>query len=230
MQGSEDAADLDLGAVRAYWDGQADGFDAETDHGLRDPAVRVAWRELVLGALPPPPAEIADLACGTGTLAELAAEAGHRVWAVDLSDRMVGLARAKTARFADRVRVEQGDASTPALRDQGVDAVLARHIVWALPDPRAALRRWVALVRPGGRLVLVEGVWGSEAADVGSKPTVPWRAGAPSDELAAYLRGLPHVADVTVRRLPEPIYWGREIDHERYLLVARVSGTSISGE
>ena len=45
------------------------------------------------------------------------------------------------------------------MADGSVDAVLARHLLWTLPDPLAALARWVRLVRPGGRLVLVEGRW-----------------------------------------------------------------------
>ncbi len=121
-------------------------------------------------------------------------------------------------------------SSSSGLPDRSVDAVLARHIVWALPDPHAALRRWVSLVRPGGRLVLIEGVWGPAAAEAGAGPAFPWRSGAPCRELAAFLRGLPDMADVAVRLLPDPVYWGREIDDERYLVTATVATASMSGE
>ena len=73
----------------AYWDGQADAFDDEPDHGLRDPATREAWRRLLAEALPPPPADVLDLGCGTGTLSLLLAEAGHRVIGMDFSPAMV---------------------------------------------------------------------------------------------------------------------------------------------
>jgi len=39
----------------AAWDAQAADFDAEPDHGLTDPAVRAAWRELLTPLLPPTP-------------------------------------------------------------------------------------------------------------------------------------------------------------------------------
>ena len=45
------------------WDGEAAAFDEPADHGLRDPAVRSAWRDLLLGVLPAAPARIADLGC-----------------------------------------------------------------------------------------------------------------------------------------------------------------------
>ena len=51
------------------------------------------------------------------------------------------------------------DAAAPRLAPASYDVVLARHVVWALPDPAAALRAWVDLLAPGGRLVLVEGFW-----------------------------------------------------------------------
>jgi SAM-dependent methyltransferase len=37
--------------------------------------------------------------------------------------------------------------------------VVARHLLWTLPDPAAALRRWIGLLRPRGHLVFVEGRW-----------------------------------------------------------------------
>ena len=45
----------DLARARAAWDAEAAGFDREDDHGLRDPAVPAAWRELLLAHLPAGP-------------------------------------------------------------------------------------------------------------------------------------------------------------------------------
>ena len=41
------------------WDGEAETFDDEPDHGLRDETTRAAWRDLLLSVLPPAPARIA---------------------------------------------------------------------------------------------------------------------------------------------------------------------------
>jgi len=204
----------------AFWDAAAATYDDEVDHGLRDPVAREAWRALLAEALPTGPCLVADLACGTGTLTELLAEAGHDVHGVDLSAAMVALARAKTARFGPAVRIERGDASSPPLPPGSFDVVLGRHIVWALPDPRAALRTWVSLLRPGGRLVLVEGVWGVPSGSAPPSSPVRWRAGVPAAELAAYLLGLEPVEAVDVRALDAPAYWGHPVGDERYRLVA----------
>ena len=71
--------------VERVWDGYADAFDEEADHGLCDPQVRAAWQALLTRLLPEQPVRIADLGCGTGSLAVLLAEQANRVSGVDIS-------------------------------------------------------------------------------------------------------------------------------------------------
>jgi SAM-dependent methyltransferase len=212
------SSDVDPEQVRRYWDEVASEYDDYPDHGLLDPDLRAAWKDLLRTWLPPSPSRVADLACGTGSMSVLAAELGHQVSGVDLSGEMVALARAKTAPFGRAVEVVQGDAGAPPLAPGAFDVVLGRHILWTLPDPLRALRAWVGLLRPGGRLVLVEGRWGMEAAE--DTRSAPWRAGVPSRELAAVVCDL--VGEPAVVQLTDPVYWGKEIEQERYLLTAQL--------
>jgi len=186
------------------WDAEAPAFDEAADHGLRDPAVREVWRRLLLDLLPPAPAQVADLGCGTGTLALLLAEEGFDVAALDFSPAMVSRARAKTA--ATTVRVVEGDAYDPPLPPASYDVVLSRHVLWAMPSPATALERWAGLLRPGGRLVLVEGRW-STGAGLGAAETVALveATGRPAQLL----------------RLDDPAYWGAATRDERYAVVSR---------
>lgn len=204
--------------IEAYWDEYAARYDDEPDHGLRLPGVRTAWQDLLVRVLPPAPSRVADLACGTGTLSALVAGLGHEVQAFDLAGEMVARARAKTDVFGDRVSVARADVSQPPLPVGSVDVVLARHVLWTLPDPWSALGRWVTLLRPGGRLVLVEGRW-SSGPDRG-QPTggLPWAGGVGMRELVAAVE--PWSSSVEQVALPEAVYWGREITDERYLVVA----------
>jgi SAM-dependent methyltransferase len=171
-----------------------------TGCATRSPA---AWRDLLLEHLPPAPARVADLGCGTGTLSVLLAEEGYDVTGVDLSPEMVMRARAKAAGHTATFAV--GDAAEPDLPTGSFDVVLSRHVLWALPDPAAGLARWVELLAPGGRLLLVEGRWFTGG-------------GLPAAETEALVRATGR--GVAVRHLPEPVYWGKDIDDERYLLVS----------
>ena len=207
--------------IAGYWDDYADAYDAEPDHGLADSSTREAWRILLARWLPERSSHVADLACGTGSLAVLVAGLGHSVVGVDLAGRMVQRAREKTEEFGSRVTIRQGDVSVPPIDPLSVDVVLARHILWTLPDPQAALVRWCSLLRPGGRFLLVEGRWWS-VGDQGynDEAGMPWAGGVRAFDLAAALE--PLVQQVEVVPLKDPLLWGKEIEDERYLLVAAI--------
>jgi ubiquinone/menaquinone biosynthesis C-methylase UbiE len=194
------------GETSKFWDDQVASFDDEPDHGLRDPAVREAWRLLLRSVLPARPAHIADLGCGTGSLAVLLAEDGHQVIGIDLSARMIAAAIGKASEARVAATFRQGDASFPELDASSFDAVVVRHLTWALPAPDDALRRWTTLLRAGGRLVLIEGRWSTGA-------------GITARQLADIVR--PIIPDVEVRPLTDQALWGAPIIDERYVLIAR---------
>jgi SAM-dependent methyltransferase len=165
-----------------------DTFDAEPDHGLGDLATREAWRVLFERWLPARSSDVADLACGTGSLTALVAGLGHSVVGVDLAGNMVKRASAKTVDFAQRVIIKAGDVAYPPIEPASVDVVLARHILWTLPDPQPALACWRTLLRPGGRFLLVEGRWWSMGEqDDNDEAQVPWAGGVRAVDLAATL-------------------------------------------
>ena len=190
---------------RAYWEAQAASFDDEPDHGLRDPVTRDAWRRLLRGLMPATPGDVVDLGCGTGSLAVLLAEDGHGVRGTDLAEAMVTAARVKAEQAGVDVEVRQGDAGDPAYAPGSCDVVLARHVLWALPRPDVVLARWVRLLRPGGRLVLVEGRWSTGV-------------GLRASELESLV--LAHRAHVETTRLQDPALWGGPVRDERYVALS----------
>jgi ubiquinone/menaquinone biosynthesis C-methylase UbiE len=192
--------------VTDFWDAQAPRFDEAPDHGLRDPDVRSRWREVLLSALPPAPARIADLGCGTGSVTVLLAAEGYEVWGVDLAGAMVAAAQRKVADAGVTAHLQQGDAAFPPLEPAAFDVVFARHVLWTLPDPEAVVGRWTRLLRPNGRLVLVEGHWHTGAGLTASR--------------CRQLVGT-HRTETTVRPLTDPQLWGTTITDERYLLISR---------
>jgi SAM-dependent methyltransferase len=191
------------------WDAESVTFDEEPDHGLRDPSVRGAWAARLRDWLPERAGDVLDVGCGTGSLSLVASEQGHRVTGVDLSPRMIDLARAKLA-GRDAVFLA-GDAVAPPVGERRFDVLLGRHVLWALPDPARVLRHWRGLLRPGGRLVLVEGVWGTVSP-----------VGISAERLTSLLRPLvPDAGNLRVEPLSaDARLWGRDVDDERYAVVA----------
>ena len=185
------------------WDAEAATFDDEPDHGLRDPATRAAWLDLLTQHLPGPAARIADLGCGTGTLSVLLADVGYAVDGVDFSPEMVSRARDKAAGRAG-VTFTVADAGDPPLEVGAYDVVLSRHVLWTLPGRPATLVRWIELLAEGGRLLLVEGQWHTGA-------------GLTAAETEALLRAAGR--EPTTYRLADPALWGGPVTDERYLVV-----------
>ena len=188
----------------AAWDAEASTFDRPADHGLTEPLVRAAWTGLLRRLLPTPPARVADLGCGTGSLSLLVAGLGHRVDGVDFSVQMLRIADVKAGNDP-HVTFRLGDASRPPLTTAHYDVVLVRHVLWALPDPRAALRAWIRLLRPGGRIVLVEGWWSTGA-------------GLTSAQTTALLRDVG--LEPSTELLSDPDFWGDPVTDERYVAAA----------
>lgn len=99
---------------------------------------------------------VADLGCGKGAFllpAARAVGATGRVVGTDVSPQMV---RAAALGAGDgglgNVEVLVDDAQSPALAPDAFDVVAASLVLFFLPDPLAALRTWIDLLVPGGRL------------------------------------------------------------------------------
>ncbi len=156
-----------------YWDSQADTFDHQPDHGLLDPQVRQAWRRLLLAELPPAPAAIADLGCGTGTLSVLLAAEGYAVTGLDFAPQMIRAARAKARAAGVSARFELSNAAAPTLPAASFDVVLARHVLWAMPDPGRGARGLAPAAAPGRRAAARRGTLVDRRRRPGRRPDRP---------------------------------------------------------
>jgi ubiquinone/menaquinone biosynthesis C-methylase UbiE len=143
--------------ITSYWNNRSHGYDEHPNHGFRHSREKGAWLALLQSLLPDPPMDVLDVGTGTGFLALLLAELGHRVVAIDLADAMLEVARSKLT-HADSPRFEIGDATDPDFPSASFDVITNRHLLWTLVNPESTFTKWHRLLRPGGRLVAIDSI------------------------------------------------------------------------
>src|SRR5438128_5796675 len=187
--------------VAAHWGRRAPTFDDGFGHSIRTPAERAAWdRTFALVLEGCEALDALDAGCGTGFLSFELAARGHRVIGVDFSPAMLAEARRKAAQQNFTVCFEEADAEQLPFPSDSFDLAISRHVLWTLPHPEAAIDEWIRVLRPGGRLAVIDGQFApgflthqrenarssAEYAEIGDR--LPFLGGRPREEIEALLQ------------------------------------------
>jgi ubiquinone/menaquinone biosynthesis C-methylase UbiE len=196
--------------VAQHWDRRASHFDEDFGHSIATAGERAAWDRILDLVVPSGGAlDAFDAGCGTGFLSLELATRGHRVTGVDFAPAMLAAAQSKAAAQGLAIRLEEGDAENLPFPAGSFDLAISRHVLWTLPHPEAAIDEWIRVLRPGGRLVIVDGAQYNDAtappqrenartsteyAAIGDQ--LPFYGGRPRAEIEVLLRahGLANVA------------------------------------
>lgn len=146
--------------IRQRWNSRADSFDNCPGHGIHSEREKNDWVTLFKNTLGVNRLDILDVGAGTGVLSLLLAELGHNVTGVDIAEEMLEKAREKFNKSRLPGSFMVGDAENLPFADQSFDVVFNRHVVWSLPDPEKAFKEWKRVLKPGGKLIIIDGNWG----------------------------------------------------------------------
>ncbi|MFD5830052.1 class I SAM-dependent methyltransferase [Lentzea sp. NPDC060358] len=201
-----------------YWDRKAGSYDREI--GVLD---RRLFGDSRRWACSRASGEVLEVAVGTG-LNLPHYPAGVALTGLDVSDEMLGLARSRARELGREVVLRQGTAHALPFADASFDTVVCTLGLCAIPDHGTALDEMVRVLRPGGRLVLVDHVASSSRVARG----VQW----------LLERGTVPLAGEHFLRRPLPMVQARGLEveeRERFTLgvverlVARRPGPPVSG-
>jgi len=136
----------------AYWDKQARRYDRQIE----------PWDRRLFGDSRPwvcgrAAGDVLEVAVGTGRNLPFYPD-GIRLTGVDWSPAMLAIARSRAAALERHVDLRQGDAQALDFPGESFDTVVCALGLCAIPDDRRALTEMVRVLRPGGRLLLVDHV------------------------------------------------------------------------
>ncbi len=138
----------------SYFRANAASWDEIRSLHVPDKAVEAGLRKLI-GTRPFQ--TMADLGTGTGRLLEIFAPLYRRAVGIDMSREMLSVARANLERAGiTNAQVRQGDVYAPPVDRDSFDLVTIHQVLHYLDDPAAAVREAAKLLRPSGRLVIVD--------------------------------------------------------------------------
>ena len=96
-----------------------------------------------------PGARVLDLGCGSGTFTGLLVERSYRAAGLDISPKLIALARGKFP----KIDFHEADAERLPFEAESFDGVLLSGLVHHFPDPRRLAEQVYRVLRPGGRFV-----------------------------------------------------------------------------
>lgn len=144
--------------IKAYWSIRAETFDSQPGHEIFSEEERAAWQALFRRHIGEGRGRTAfDLACGTAVVSHLLDDLGYKVTGMDWAEPMLERARAKAKVRGRAIRFLMGDAENTMEPDGAYDVIVNRHLVWTLVDPLAAFREWHRVLKPGGKLLVIDG-------------------------------------------------------------------------
>ncbi len=137
-----------------YFRRNAASWDELRSLHVPDTAVEKALKRLVGNR---PFQTMLDLGTGTGRLLELFAGQFVRGIGVDMSREMLAMARANFDKAnLTNVQVRQGDIYAPPVDRESFDLITVHQVLHYLDDPARAIAEAARLLRPGGRLAVVD--------------------------------------------------------------------------
>jgi ubiquinone/menaquinone biosynthesis C-methylase UbiE len=135
-----------------YWDKKSRGYDREMQF-----MERMLFGDSRQWACSQASGDVLEVAVGTG-LNLAAYPPDVRLTGIDLSDEMLEIARTRARDLGRDVELRQGDAHHLPFPDATFDTVVCTFGLCAIPDIDAALDEMTRVLRPGGKLILVDHV------------------------------------------------------------------------
>jgi ubiquinone/menaquinone biosynthesis C-methylase UbiE len=147
--------------IQNYWDNRADTYSITVNGELKS-EVSARWGALftkVINFESQEPLRVLDVGTGPGFFAQLFAQKGCFVEAIDCSQGMLSKAKHNTRAFESSINFHLMDATDLSFMDETFDIVVTRNLTWTLTDPHKAYTEWCRVLKSNGMLLNFDANW-----------------------------------------------------------------------
>lgn len=143
--------------IKDYWTLRAEGYSCSILEDLEKGKVERHLSVIKKYTGDGKPLDVLDIGTGPGFFPILMGREGHNVTAVDYTEAMLEMARSNSEKFGVNGTFLRMDAQDLDFPDESFDLILSRNLIWDLERPRKAYEEWLRVLRPGGRMIILDG-------------------------------------------------------------------------
>ncbi|MCQ2070895.1 MAG: methyltransferase domain-containing protein [archaeon] len=151
--------------IRDRWSSRAEGYSNFVRRGFDNTKERRLWQEMYIEELDGRTGPILDCGCGPGTASLRMKDAGYDIMGMDFSEEMLEKARENATHYGFDIEFRQGDAENNPFDDGSFNAIISQYMLWTIPHPDKVMSEWYRILRPGGKLIYVDGNWYNDERD-----------------------------------------------------------------
>ena len=145
--------------IRDHWSSRAMSYSQLTRDRHDSDSYRALWEDFYAELLQGCGKKTLDCGCGPGAASLRVSDLGFDVTGMDFSSDMLETARSNAAKYSRNIEFVQGDAEDIPFPDNSFDTVVSQYMLWTVPHPDKVISEWYRVLRPGGRLVYIDGTW-----------------------------------------------------------------------
>lgn len=134
-----------------FWDRTAKSYDREERNATKTQLKIIEKTKSYLK----PSDIVLDFGCATGAISKAIAEHVNRIHAIDISSKMIEIAKTKNSAKLQNIEYKHASISDKSITEESFDTILAFYILHLLDDPNEAANRLNQLLKPGGLLISV---------------------------------------------------------------------------
>ncbi len=146
-------------SINKQWSEDAENYNRIIDDEVKS-FRKAAWQTQILSNAPDKtPLNILDCGCGPGFFSTILAEKGHKVTAIDGSDKMLAYAIDRAAAAGLDIDFRMMDCHELAFDNNSFDLIVSRNVTHTFRDHKRVYEQWLRVLKPGGILLIFDANW-----------------------------------------------------------------------